>query len=89
MKNTVRLIQHDKLVTIQTHFNGTTTRQGKRVGKDCPLTPNEVRAYVKGSAVAAVKFIATKRDIRLPAALELLQQARGEILLFKRYSIGA
>jgi hypothetical protein len=52
---------------------------GKRVSKDCPLNKAEVRAYVTGGALAAIKLIATGRNIGLREAKDLLDKARGTV----------
>lgn len=51
---------------------------GKRVGKDCPLTREEVRMYVEHGAIWAVKLIKESRQISLREAKDLLDKARGQ-----------
>ena len=59
--------------------DGRRVTQGKRVAADCPLTRDEIRAYVdgKGNSVAAIKAIRAGRGIGLAAAFDLLKAACG------------
>jgi hypothetical protein len=50
--------------------------QGKRVGKNCPVTQEEVAAYVKGGAPAILKMIQARMDCTLAEALKILQHAK-------------
>ena len=50
--------------------------QGKRVGKSCPLTREEVRAYVTKGAITCVRVIRQTRGLSLRDALDLLNSAR-------------
>lgn len=50
--------------------------QGKRVGKACPLTAEERRAYVRGNATTAVRCIMDRRGMTLGDAFALLDEAR-------------
>lgn len=58
-------------------MRGLITSHGKRVGKDCPLTRQEIRTYVEQGAVKTVALIRSSRQITLREALDLLNQARG------------
>lgn len=51
---------------------------GKRVAKSCPLTRDEIRAYVKDGAISAVKKIMDNRGLRLSESWNLLKIAMGE-----------
>lgn len=72
-----RVYHQDKLVIRARRPNGNVISQGKRVGKDCPLTKAERHEYVTKGAVFAVKLIREGRDVGLAEALRLLNDARG------------
>ena len=55
--------------------------QGKRVGKDCPLTGEERRAIVKQGVPRGVAFVREKRNISLAEAWNLVRSAMGSDLL--------
>jgi hypothetical protein len=70
------IITNDRLVLRIRLKGGRVISQGKRVGKDCPLSPNERRAYVQGDAISAVKIIRANRNLSLTDSMALLNQAR-------------
>jgi hypothetical protein len=70
----------DRLVMVKNNI-----RRGKRVGADCPLTRDEIRAYVEHGSVAAVKTIRANRLCSLRTALDLLNCARYTHAQFKQY----
>lgn len=79
MKHIARreILRNDKLVIrVRDKSNGKIISQGKRTGKDCPLTRDEIRAYVELGPVAAVLAISEGRNIPRGRALDLLCQAR-------------
>ena len=50
--------------------------QGKRVSKDCPLSAEERRLYVRKGAPSALRVIANRLRCSLTEALEVLNKAR-------------
>lgn len=50
---------------------------GKRVGKDCPLTYEERRAYVTDGAAKCAKMIMKRKRCTLMAAVGTLKEACG------------
>lgn len=75
-----RVLRNDKLVLIVTDTStGKVYRQGKRVAKDCLLTHEEIRPYVKTSSSACVKLIMANRNMKLAPAYNLLKAARGDL----------
>lgn len=61
---------------------GTTKKRvffrGKRVGKTCPLTSEERKAYVKHGSVKTVALIRARTGLSLHESLDLLRKAQGE-----------
>ena len=55
---------------------------GKRVPKDCPLSREEIRTYVKDGPVEAIKLI-RKRGISIREAKDLLDSVRGNNTIWK------
>ncbi len=83
----MQMIRKDRL--LQVWYDPKTGRrfaQGKRVSRDCPLTREEIRAYVEsgGNIVRAVQFIKDTRRISLAAAKELIDSARRPAFLHRR-----
>lgn len=76
-KKTIDVYHEDRLVI---RWQDTRTKrvyhQGKRVGKDCPLTRNEIRMYVIYGSIQAVSAIRHARKCTLSEALKLLDSAR-------------
>lgn len=74
-----RIIQSDKIAVVWRLPNGNCVAQGKRVGKDCPLTPDERRMYVEELARPAIicKRLMELRNISLGEAWRLVKLARG------------
>lgn len=58
--------------------SGKCFRRGKRVSKDCLLTYEERRAYVKFGPAACVRMLEEKRGFSRFEALALLKRALGE-----------
>ena len=58
---------------------------GKRVGKNCPLTPAERKHYVSinGASAQMVKYLMETRGIGLSPAWEMLKKARGTSTLYR------
>ena len=50
---------------------------GKRVGKDCPLTYEERRAYVLHGAAKCAKMVMERKGCTLRAAIETIKEATG------------
>lgn len=69
-------VLNDKLVIRRRDKNGVVISQGKRVGKDCPLSRDEIRAYVELGTVKAIARIRENRDCSLREAITLLNKAR-------------
>lgn len=73
----MKRVIEDRLVRRFYWDDGTQTYHGKRVGKDCPLTREEVRAYVERGVLAAVVEIKDRRGCSLVEAARLLRQVAG------------
>lgn len=59
-----------------TDYWGKTSSQGKRVSKSCPLTREEIRAYVEGGAVKCLKLMRDSRKTSLREVKDLLDSVR-------------
>lgn len=57
--------------------------KGKRVAKNCALTLNERRMYIKRGIIDAVKLIRDSRCLSLREAKDLFDSIRGEV---RRYT---
>ena len=42
-----KVIEDNRLVQVRQNEDGKVSRHGKRVGKDCPMTLEERRVYIK------------------------------------------
>lgn len=74
-----RVYQNDRLVI--RYINGNTRKrlsQGKRVGKDCPLTQEERRIYIQKGIVATVLHVKERLALTLSDAMTLVKRARGD-----------
>lgn len=58
--------------------DGSYTWSGKRVGKDCLISYEERRAYVKSGVFACVKLMIKRRGIGLVDAWRMFKKARGD-----------
>ena len=74
-----KVIQDDRIAIIWRLPNGDCRAQGKRVSKDCPLTPYERKAYVHelGRSAIFCRFLMDHRGISLAEAWKLTKEARG------------
>lgn len=77
MNGNYRLEAQDRLVSVWVSPEGKRVRKGKRVGTWCPLTREEVRAFVEKGGIAAVRLIRSNRECSLSEAWNLLNEARG------------
>lgn len=50
--------------------------QGKRVGKNCPMTQSEVRTYVRKGGAAAIRQIQVRLNCDLREAFHVLKLAK-------------
>ena len=57
--------------------------KGKRVSKDCPLTREEIRAYVKQGPVECVVMIRDRLHCSLREAKDLLDTTRGRNTIWR------
>jgi hypothetical protein len=69
-------VYRDKLVAQFKLPNGKLVRQGLRVPKDCPLTKEERRIYIKLGAVKLVKALMKGRGLSLQESVDLLEASR-------------
>ena len=77
MKTGLKYVRGDRLIAVfRDPESGKIYKQGKRVGKACPLTKTERVIYVKKGPVACVAYISRIRVIPLREAKELLDAAR-------------
>ena len=74
-----KIIQDDLIAIVWRLPNGDCRAQGKRVGKDFPLTYEERRRYVAelGRSAIFCKFLMEHRGISLGQAWKITKEARG------------
>ena len=51
-------------------------KQGKRVGKSCPITQEEARAYVKGGPASAIRLIRARTGLGVLDCWKLVVTAK-------------
>ena len=64
--------------------DGSYAWSGKRVSKDCPITYEERRAYVKHGPIPCIKLMMKTRNIGLTEAWPLLKKERGKVTHYQR-----
>jgi hypothetical protein len=74
-----RIIEDNLLVRVWRLPNGDCRAQGKRVTRDCPLSADERRQYVKelGRAAIFTKWLMRHRGIGFAEAWTIIKAARG------------
>lgn len=75
--DTIRIYE-DRLVR-RIHTKSGTLSIGKRVGKSCPLSRDEIRTYIKKGRIKCVKLIMEKNPgLSLRACVDKIRAASGE-----------
>jgi hypothetical protein len=74
-----RIIEDNRLIKVWRLPNGDCRAQGKRVSKDCSLTADERRQYIKdlGRPAIFTKWLMSHRGITLAEAWQIIKTARG------------
>jgi hypothetical protein len=76
--NKLKLYYEDRLVSIwRRDGERGAIKRGKRVARDCPLSAEERRVYVKQGSLFCLKLMIDTRKIGLAEATKILNDVRG------------